>query len=141
MPQNLWKKNRYSQLPNKIKVIKKRLKLLIDVGVGKKVEDFLLVEGYDIKCIRDIDPRMSDIEILNIAVSEKRMVLTMDKDFGELIYNSKLSHAGVLLLRLEDAKSILKVDIVKIILKDFSDNILNKFCVYKNGKLRIKDWD
>ena len=117
---------------------KSELKFLIDVGVGKKVEDFLSAENYDIKCIRDIDPSMSDVEILNIAVFEHRMVITMDKDFGELIYNSKLCHNGVLLLRLDEAVSARKVEVVKNILKDFSENILNKFCVYKDDKLRIR---
>ncbi|RZD17699.1 MAG: hypothetical protein EVG15_09795 [Candidatus Acididesulfobacter diazotrophicus] len=115
-----------------------KLKFLIDVGVGKKVENFLSAEGYDTKCIRDINPRMADIEILNIAATENRMVVTMDKDFGELVYNSKLSHGGVLLLRLEEANSSRKLEIVKDIIKNFPDKILNKFCVYKDGKLRIR---
>ena len=116
----------------------KSLKFLIDVGVGKKVEKWFVNQGYDIKCVRDIDPRMLDKEILKIAVSEKRMVITMDKDFGELVYNSGLFHAGVLLLRLEDAKSNEKVKIVENILEKYSDMLLNKFCVFKDEKLRIR---
>lgn len=60
-----------------------KLKFLADVGVGKKVERWLVNQGYDTTSVRDIDPRFSDKEILKIAVSEKRMVVTMDKDFGE----------------------------------------------------------
>src|ERR1700687_1117117 len=52
---------------------------------------------------RDVDPRMSDKDILDWAVREQRLVLTQDKDFGELVYLSGQAHAGVLLLRLEDA--------------------------------------
>lgn len=92
----------------------KSLKFFIDVGVGKKVERWLANQGYDTTSVRDIDPRLPDKEILKIAVSEKRMVVTMDKDFGELIYNSGLLHGGVLLLRLEDAKSDEKVKIVAV---------------------------
>jgi len=33
--------------------------------------------------MRDIDPKAADVDILKIAVSESRMVVTMDKDFGE----------------------------------------------------------
>ncbi|MCP4424624.1 MAG: hypothetical protein GY803_09045, partial [Chloroflexi bacterium] len=73
------------------------LKFLVDVGVGKKVERWLLDQEYDAKFIRDLDPRMYDHDILKIAVAEKRMVITMDKDFGELVYNSGQDHAGVLL--------------------------------------------
>lgn len=94
--------------------------------------------GYDIKSVRDINPRMLDKEVLKIAVSEKRIVITMDKDFGELVYNSGLLHVGVLLLRIEDAKSDEKVKIVEKILGKYSDKLFNKFSVFKDEKLRIR---
>ncbi|MBS3908037.1 MAG: DUF5615 family PIN-like protein [Actinobacteria bacterium] len=116
----------------------KNLKFLVDVGVGKRLEEWLKDQGYDLKSIRDIDPRMLDKEILKVAVFENRMVITMDKDFGELVFNSRLPHGGVLLLRLEDAKSDEKIEIMNKILDEHSDKLLNKFCVYKNGRLRIR---
>ena len=116
----------------------KKLKFLIDVGVGKKLEEWFFNQGYDLKSIRNINPYMSDKEILKIAVSEKRMVITMDKDFGELVYNSGLPHTGVLLLRLEDKRVNEKIKIVENILMNYSNKILNRFCVYKNGRLRIR---
>ena len=116
----------------------KKLKFLIDLGVGKKVERWLSNQGYDATSVRDIDLRLPDKEILKIAVSEKRMVVTMDKDFGELIYNSGLFHGEVLLLRLEDAKSDEKVKIVENILVRYADKLQNKFCVYKDERLRIR---
>ncbi|MCL5071313.1 MAG: hypothetical protein M1308_10525 [Actinobacteria bacterium] len=42
------------------------LKFLVDVGVGKKVEDFLYKSGYDVLPVRKINPRMSDSEIIGI---------------------------------------------------------------------------
>lgn len=62
----------------------------------------------------------------------------MDKDFGELIYNSGLLHSGVLLLRAEGANGNEKVRIVGAILTDYSDSLLNSFCVFQNGRIRIK---
>ena len=87
----------------------KEIKFLMDVGVGKIVDLWLLNHGYNVKSIRDINPRMPDPEILKIAVTERRMVVTMDKDFGDLVYNSGQAHAGVLLLRLEDANADEKI--------------------------------
>lgn len=114
------------------------LRFLVDIGVSKKVEEWFLENGYDMKSVRDINPRMDDDKILNIAVSENRMVITMDKDFGELVYNSGLSHSGVLLLRLEDAKSDEKVRTIAAILTEHSDKLSNNFCVFYNGRLRIR---
>ena len=114
------------------------LKFLVDVGVSKKVELWLQKQGYDIRTVRDMNPRMRDKEILKIAASENRMLITMDKDFGELVYNSGLSHSGVLLLRLEQESSVEKVKIVENILERYSDKLLSNFCVFKEGKLRIR---
>lgn len=116
----------------------KSLKFLIDVGVGKKVEQWLHSQRYDIKSIRDIDPKMPDKEILKIAVSNNRIVITMDKDFGELVYNSGLPHGGVLLLRLEDAKSGEKINVLEKILEKYPDKLSDRFCVFKDGKLRSR---
>ena len=118
----------------------KKLRFLVDVGVGKKVEEWLLRNGYgyDLKAVRDINPKMEDAKILSIAVSENRMVVTMDKDFGELVYNSGLPHSGVLLLRLEGAESNEKVKAIAKILTEYWDRLPNNFCVFQHGRLRIR---
>ena len=52
--------------------------------------------------VREINPRASDANILSTAASENRIVITMDKDFGELVHKSGRPHRGVLLLRMEE---------------------------------------
>jgi len=113
------------------------LKFLVDIGVSKQVEIWLKEQGYDTKAMRDIDPKAEDGVILKTAVSESRMVVTMDKDFGELVFKSGRLHAGVLILRLEDAKGSEKVEVVKTILEEHGDKLYGKFCVFQSGRLRI----
>jgi predicted nuclease of predicted toxin-antitoxin system len=114
------------------------LRFIVDVGVGKGIEKYLREEGYNTKAVRNIDPRMEDEEIIRTAVSENRIVITMDKDFGELVYHSSMEHSGVLLPRLEDAVGSEKLQVVKHIMKNYSDRIKNCFCVFQNDKLRIR---
>jgi len=114
------------------------LKFLVDVGVGKGIEEHLNQIGYDTRAVRDIDPRMEDEEIIRIAVSENRMIITMDKDFGELAYHSSTEHSGVLLLRLEDATGTEKLQVVKHILNNYANRIGNCFCVFQKDKFRIR---
>ena len=115
-----------------------KLKFLVDVGVGKKVEEYLLVKGYDTKAVRSIDQSMPDQEIIRLAALEKRIVITMDKDFGELVYHSGMDHSGILLLRLEDATGSEKQQVIAKILAKYADNIKNNFCVYQNKKFRFR---
>lgn len=107
-----------------------KLKFLVDVGVGRKVEEWLAENGYDVKRVRDINPKAKDSEILHLAVVESRMVITMDKDFGELVYNSGK--------RLENANADQKVKNIKKILSEYSDKLQGKFCVFQGERLRIK---
>lgn len=114
------------------------MKFLVDVGVGKKVETILKEAGFDVLPMREVNTRAQDIEILRMAVEEKRLIVTIDKDFGELVFNSGRPHAGVLILRLENATGEQKAEIVKKIIDKFSDQIADNFCVYQDGRLRIK---
>ena len=114
------------------------LKFLVDVGVGKKVEEYLLEKRYDTKAVRSFDQRMPDQEIIRLAASEKRIVITMDKDFGELVYHSGMDHSGILLLRLEDATGSEKQKVIAQILEKYADNMENNFCVYQNKKFRFR---
>lgn len=114
------------------------MRILIDVGVGKAVEEWLRKQGYDVLAVRDLDPRLPDSVILHRAVIEQRLVITMDKDFGELVYQSGQPHAGVLLLRLEEADSRKKVSIVKKIFTRYAQQLVGSFSVYQRGRLRIR---
>jgi predicted nuclease of predicted toxin-antitoxin system len=114
------------------------VKFLVDVGVSKAVEEWLRSEGYDVVAVRDIDPRMQDVDILEEAARQSRLVVTMDKDFGELVYNSGKAHAGVLLLRLADARSEEKVAVVRSILDRYSERLPGAFAVYQSGRLRVR---
>lgn len=113
------------------------MRVLFDVGVGRKAEEFLAAQGHDVKAVRDLDPKMLDEDILELAAAEARLVITMDKDFGELVYRSRRSHAGVLLLRLEAATGDDKVAVIRTLV-EYADELAGRFAVYQNGKLRIR---
>ncbi len=114
------------------------LKFLVDVGVGKGIENWLTENSYDTRAVRDINPSMPDREIVHCAQVEDRIILTMDKDFGDLVYHSKMIHAGVLLLRLEDERIEEKIRVVRKILGGHSEQLHWAFSVYQNGRLRIR---
>lgn len=117
---------------------KSSCKFLIDIGVGKIVEDWLQSEGFCIISVRSLNPAMKDSEILKLAADNACMIITMDKDFGELVYHSAKKHSGILILRLESATGKEKLDVMKEIFTNYIDKIYNHFCVYQKGKLRIR---
>jgi predicted nuclease of predicted toxin-antitoxin system len=114
------------------------MKLLVDVSAGQSVADALRGLGRDVVFVRDHSPQMPDDDILAWAVREQRLVVTMDKDFGELVFRSGLPHAGVLLLRMEAARSAEKAAVVTDLFTRFGDQLSGRFAVYQDGRLRIR---
>lgn len=114
-------------------------KIIVDVGVGRIIEEWLLGQGFDVIPIRKINPEMQDSEIIKLANNEIAIIVTMDKDFGELVYKNLSFHHGILLLRLEDAVAEEKLSVIQNIFPAHFHQIINNFSVYQNGKLRIRN--
>ena len=114
------------------------LRFLVDVNVGFAVADSLREGGHDVIFAGDVDWRMPDAVMLSLAHGEQRIILTMDTDFGELVYHSRQLHAGVLLLRMPGANRDEKIRVVREIVSRHGDQIANHFCVYRQGRLRIR---
>jgi predicted nuclease of predicted toxin-antitoxin system len=76
------------------------MKLLADEGIDKPIVDALRNAGFDVVYILESSPSVKDDFILSLANSEKRIVITQDKDFGELVFRLKQAHYGVILIRL-----------------------------------------
>ncbi len=113
-------------------------KFVIDVGVGRSVENWLTSQKFSVFSISLINPEMTDVEILQLAFNENAILITMDKDFGELIFKNHSLHTGVLLLRLEDAVAEEKLSAIQNIIPEQLQKLKNNFSVYQNGKLRIR---
>ena len=114
------------------------IRFLIDSNVGRAVARALMQAGHNVLFVRDLDPRMRDETILRLAVREQRLIITMDTDFGELVYHSGQPHAGVLLLRMPDASAAEKVRVVQEVVARYGSELPQRFCVYRNGRLRIR---
>jgi predicted nuclease of predicted toxin-antitoxin system len=114
------------------------MKILIDVSAGLAIAEVLRTLGHDLALVRDRDARMTDVDILAWAVAESRLIVTMDKDFGELVYHARQAHAGVLLLRLEGARTPEKKRVVLEIFQHYADQLPGRFAVYQDGRLRIR---
>jgi predicted nuclease of predicted toxin-antitoxin system len=76
------------------------MKLLADAHISRQLTGYLSGLGHDVLHVATLSPRMSDSAILKRAAMEGRIVITADKDFGELCFRRLLPCAGVVLLRL-----------------------------------------
>ena len=97
-------------------------------------------EGFNVIAISKVNPEMADSDIIKLANHEDAIIITMDKDFGELVFKIHSSHKGILLLSLEDAVAEEKLSAIQNIFPNHLSQMKTNFCVYQNGKLRIRNY-
>ncbi len=113
------------------------IKFLADVNVEKPIVDWLSKQGYDVKWIPDYDCEILDENLLKMANDEKRIVITNDKDFGELVFLQKRVSEGIILIRVKGQKVNIKLKLIKKLLQNYSDKTLNHFVIITDNKLRF----
>ncbi|MDH5740854.1 MAG: DUF5615 family PIN-like protein [Nitrospira sp.] len=73
------------------------MKFLLDVCCSSHSLRRVLVEcGHDVRLVSETDPRASDETVLAMAHEEGCIVITEDKDFGELIAVQRRPHSGII---------------------------------------------
>ena len=87
--------------------------------------------------IRKIKPGADDKWVINLAVSEKRILLTEDKDFGRLIYAHGYKAIGVIFLRYPfSERNRMAQDLVEMV-KQQSDKLIGCFVTVTPQRIRI----
>ena len=78
------------------------MKLLANENFPYKSIYYLKEKGYDVLSIGMDNPSILDSEIMKIAIDEERMIMTFDRDYGELIFRHNYKpQQGVIYLRLD----------------------------------------
>ena len=76
------------------------MKILADESVDGPVVARLRADGHDVRYVAELAPGLPDDDVLDQAHEARSVLLTADRDFGELVYRLRQASAGVVLLRL-----------------------------------------
>ena len=114
------------------------MRWLVDECTGPFVGRWLREQGYDVYSVADQSPGWSDWQVLAYAVSENRIIISNDKDFGELVFKHHLAHCGVILMRLEDERIHNKTAVLDRFFANYSEPITPQhFIVLTEKAIRI----
>jgi predicted nuclease of predicted toxin-antitoxin system len=115
------------------------MKFLFDQSADFRLIEHLRGLGHDVTAIsRDYPHSLADENVLAIARRERRILVVADRDFGELIFNQGLAHAGVLFFRLPGAQLQTKIEHLEQALQRHADEMAaGEFVVVTPGNIRI----
>jgi predicted nuclease of predicted toxin-antitoxin system len=112
------------------------MKFLIDRCAGRLLAEWLRQKGHDVVESSELGSDPGDRALLDLAVKEQRILVTLDTDFGELIFLQNLPHSG--LVRLPDVPSkerqLVMHDLLTRYKSDLEDGAI---ITVRGGRIRI----
>lgn len=110
------------------------MKFLVDLCAGHGLAEWLRSQGHDVLEVRD--RKMEDSTILAWAEREGRVLVTMDKDFSELVALQAKAHTGI--IRLENLPRSKRIQHLSAILRAHTKDLTRKaIIIQKGGKVRV----
>ena len=116
------------------------MRVLLDSCVHSAARSVLEAAGHDVTAVADLPSDPGDEAILAQATAEKRILITLDKDFGELAVLHRQTHAGI--VRLVDARADEQGPRCVAVLRQYEVEIVNGAIVTaERSRTRIRPVD
>lgn len=97
-----------------------------------------LRKSHKVLFIAEERPGMTDEDVLALCERNSALLITADKDFGDLVFRQKRVHAGVILLRLEGLPPEQKIALVRAAVSRYLEEMKNGFSVVTKNSIRIR---
>ena len=114
------------------------LKLYLDQMLRLDVAQALRDEGHDVMRASEIgQARADDYEILQKAISENRILITLDEHFGDWVILPLSKHPGVIRLKVNPATSKNAINLILPFLRLYSsEHFTNRLVILSSKRAK-----
>jgi predicted nuclease of predicted toxin-antitoxin system len=114
------------------------MKIVADEGVDRQIVEALRSENHELIYVAELAPGITDDKVLRLANDAGAVLLTADKNFGELVFRLNRLAAGIVLMRLEGLPPDMKSSIVANAFREHGPHLCGSFTVINAGVIRIR---
>jgi predicted nuclease of predicted toxin-antitoxin system len=114
------------------------MNFLADECVDAPIVTRLRNDGHTIVYVAEMAKGISDDEVLDLANSGVMLLMTGDKDFGELVFRLQRVAEGVVLIRLSGLSNTKKAEIVAKAIDEHGSELPGCFTVIESSSVRIR---
>jgi predicted nuclease of predicted toxin-antitoxin system len=94
--------------------------------------------GHDVTYVAELAPGLTDTDVLAQSVSEERILLTEDRDFGELVFKRQAMAHGIVLLRILPEDRQQKPTRITALVEDHQDELQGSIVIVTLNTIRIR---
>jgi predicted nuclease of predicted toxin-antitoxin system len=114
------------------------MRFLADENVSRLVVERLRHDGHDVVSIAETRPGAPDGDILKAADADARILITEDRDFGELVVRQRLGLRGVILLELDRLTNAAEADALADVVSTHAGRLDDNLIVVEPGRVRVR---
>ena len=113
------------------------MRFLADESCDFAVVRALRAAGHDVLAVAELSPRAADSQVIRLATSRERILLTEDRHFGQLVFAHQRRTHGVIYIRFAStARQRVVTDLVQLV-DEQGERLLGCFAVVQPGRIRI----
>jgi predicted nuclease of predicted toxin-antitoxin system len=114
------------------------MRWLADECVAATLVTLLRSDGHDVLSVAEVAAGLSDTDVVALALQEKRLLLTEDKDFGDLVFRRERAVPGVVLMRIDTDNSKLKASRLAAAIDQYGEGLFGRYMVIEQGRFRSR---
>jgi predicted nuclease of predicted toxin-antitoxin system len=114
------------------------MRFLADENVSRLVVERIRAAGFDVSSVRETTPGAPDKDILDAADRDDRVLITEDRDFGELVVRQRLKVRGVILLELDRLPSAAEAELVADVVRIHASKLTGNLLVVEPARVRVR---
>lgn len=113
------------------------MRFIVDECTGNEVAKWLRSNNFEVFSVFAEERGADDEWIIEKALKENYVIITNDKDFGELVYRKGKGHRGVIFLRLKNESLENKINVIRKTLERLGSEVNDNFIVASEDFVRI----
>jgi predicted nuclease of predicted toxin-antitoxin system len=113
------------------------VRFIVDENGGLVVPNWLRSQGYEVFSVYESARGIDDEEVIQKAFDENWILISSDKDFGNMVFRELRPHRGVILLRLENENSANKIAFLQRLFAEYLEQLSDNFIVVTEKLVRF----
>jgi predicted nuclease of predicted toxin-antitoxin system len=111
---------------------------LADECIGAPLVASLRSLGHDVVYVAETAAGLSDTDVLALASRDQRILVTEDKDFGDLIFRRERAIPGLILIRLAPDNVALKIVRLATAIERYGEGLYGRYVVIEEDRFRSR---
>ncbi len=113
--------------------------ILADENLNAQFTRDLRQSGYSVLSVQEQFGGITDPAVVALALQEKAILITEDKDFGELVFAHKIAKLTIVFLRYQKPELTLMRQLLLQVVGEYTEKEGNFFVTIARGKIRVTE--